>query len=101
MYLTGQFKPGTVAVSNLAAPGRSTKTFIQEGRWTKALAEKPDYIFIQFGHNDSHDPKNPEATDPATDYQQNLRRFIDETLAIKVERKIKRSWSVMQSSRRS
>lgn len=82
MFVEVQFKPGTVAVANLATPGRSTKTFIREKRWAKALAAKPNYIFIQFGHNDSHDPKNRESTDFATDYKENLRRFIDEARAI-------------------
>jgi lysophospholipase L1-like esterase len=82
MYIEEQFKPGTVKVVNLAASGRSTKTFIQEGRWTKALAEKPDFVLIQFGHNDSHAPTNPEATDFAGDYKDYLRRYIDESRAI-------------------
>lgn len=82
MFIEEYFKPGTVKVINLAAAGRSTKTFIQEGRWQKALAEKPDYVLIQFGHNDSHDPKLPEATDAATDYKDYLRRYIDDSRAI-------------------
>ena len=81
-YIQERFKPGTVEVTNLATPGRSTKTFIQEGRWQKALDEKPDYVLIQFGHNDSHAPNMPEATDAATDYKANLRRYIDDSRAI-------------------
>ena len=81
-YIQERFKEGTVNVINLAAPGRSTKTFIQEGRWQKALAEKPDYVLIQFGHNDSHPPDKPESTDAATDYKDNLRRYVDESRAI-------------------
>lgn len=81
-FIAEDFRPGTVEVSDLAAPGRSTKSFIKEGRWKKALAEKPDYVLIQFGHNDSHAPSKPEATDPATDYKANLRRYIDESRAI-------------------
>jgi lysophospholipase L1-like esterase len=69
-------------VINLAAAGRSTKTFIQEGRWKKALDAKPDYILIQFGHNDSHAPDQPESTDAATTYKDYLRRYIDESRAI-------------------
>jgi len=63
---------------NLAASGRSTKTFIAEGRWTKTLAEKPQFILIQFGHNDSHAKEKPEATDAATDYRDFLRRYVGE-----------------------
>jgi lysophospholipase L1-like esterase len=77
MFVQEHFKP-TVAVSNLAANGRSTKTFIKEGRWQKALALKPDYVLIQFGHNDSHAKEKPESTDAATDYRDYLRQYIDE-----------------------
>lgn len=71
-----------VKVINLAKSGRSTKTFIREGLWKKALDEKPDFILIQLGHNDSHGPEKPEATNAATEYKDNLRRFIDEARAI-------------------
>jgi lysophospholipase L1-like esterase len=81
MYLQERFKDGTVKVINLAASGRSTKTFISEGRWKNALAEKPDLVLIQFGHNDSHAKDKPEATDAAGDYKDYLRRYIDETRA--------------------
>src|SRR6185437_12606422 len=76
-----KFKDGTVQVINLAASGRSTKTFIREGRWKKALDEKPDYVLIQFGHNDSHDSRHPEATAASGDYKVYLRRYIDDARA--------------------
>ena len=46
-------KPG-ITVRNLAVGGRSTKSFQDEGRWKKLLAQlKPgDFVLIQFGHND-------------------------------------------------
>lgn len=80
-FVAERFRPGTVEVFNHAKAGRSTKTFIAEGRWTKALADQPDYVFVQFGHNDSHAADKPEATDAATDYRDNLRRYIDEARA--------------------
>src|SRR5712664_307818 len=40
--------------TNTAANGRSSKSFINEGRWKKALELKGDYYLIQFGHNDEH-----------------------------------------------
>jgi lysophospholipase L1-like esterase len=70
-----------VRVLNLAASGRSTKTFIAEGRWKRTLAEKPDVVLIQFGHNDSHGPGKPESTDAATDYRDFLRRYVDDSRA--------------------
>ncbi len=81
-YIEERFKPGTVKVTNLAKPGRSTKSFIAEGLWKKAIGEKPNCVLIQFGHNDSHAPDKPEATDAATDYKDFLRRYIDESRAI-------------------
>jgi len=81
-FIEEYFRKGTVKVIDLAAPGRSTKSFIQEGHWQKALADKPNYVLIQFGHNDSHAPSKPEATDPSTDYTAFLRRYIDESRAI-------------------
>jgi lysophospholipase L1-like esterase len=82
MFMQEHFQDGAVQVINLAASGRSTKTFITEGRWKKALDEQPDYVLIQFGHNDSHAPTNPESTDAATDYKDYLRRYIDDSRAI-------------------
>ena len=80
-YVEEYFRPGTAKVFNTAASGRSTKTFIEEGRWAKTLEEKPNYVFIQFGHNDSHEPGNRESTDPATTFKDYLRRYIDESRA--------------------
>jgi lysophospholipase L1-like esterase len=77
MYIQERFNSGVV-ISNLAANGRSTKTFIEEGRWKTALALKPDYVLIQFGHNDSHAKEKHEATDAATDFSGFLRTYIDE-----------------------
>jgi lysophospholipase L1-like esterase len=79
-YIQGYFNE-SVKVTNLAKNGRSTKTFLNEGLWAKALALKPDFILIQFGHNDSHYPKMPEATNAATDYSGYLRQFVDEARA--------------------
>jgi lysophospholipase L1-like esterase len=81
-FIQERFKDGAVKVINLAAAGRSSKTFIAEGRWQKAMEQKPDYVLIQFGHNDSHARDLPESTDAATDYKDYLRRYIDESRAI-------------------
>ena len=79
-FIAEQFKD-TVRVANHAASGRSTKTFIAAGRWKRALAEQPDFVLIQFGHNDSHGAGKPEATDAATDYRDFLRRYVDDSRA--------------------
>ena len=51
----------------------------REGRWQKALEEKPDDDLIQFGHNTSHAPDKPESTRASTDYKDHLRRYINES----------------------
>lgn len=72
---------GRVVVHNFAVNGRSTKTFKSEGRWEPVLAFEPNYIFIQFGHNDSHAKGRPEATDAATDYSEYLREYVESARA--------------------
>jgi lysophospholipase L1-like esterase len=67
-----------VTVLNHAQSGASSKSFIGEGRWQKALAAKGDYIFVQFGHNDSHLKDGKPAVDPAKDFQDYLRQYIDD-----------------------
>jgi lysophospholipase L1-like esterase len=64
-----------------ALNGRSTKSFIDEGAWKKALADKGDYYLMQFGHNDEKDDP-ARHTDPETTYAENLRKFIRESRAI-------------------
>ena len=77
----GDFFNDEVTVLNHAMSGRSTRSFIKEGLWKKALAAKGDYIFVQFGHNDSHVKDGKPAVDPATDFQSYLRQYIDEARA--------------------
>lgn len=50
------FDASKVAVHNAAIGGRSSKTFIGEGRLDAldGLVEKGDFLFIQFGHNDRY-----------------------------------------------
>lgn len=64
-----------------ALNGRSTKSFMDEGAWKKALAEHGDYYLIQFGHNDEK-PDAARHTDPDTTYAANLKKYIDDARAI-------------------
>ncbi len=73
-----EYLDDSLRVYNFAKSGRSTKTFIKEGLWEHTLAVKPAYILIQFGHNDSHAPENPESTDANSDYREYLRQYIDQ-----------------------
>jgi pectinesterase len=68
-----------IQVDNHAVNGRSSKSFIDEGRWDKVLEKiKPgDYVFIQFGHNDEK-PKADRHTDPGSTFDANLTRFCKE-----------------------
>jgi lysophospholipase L1-like esterase len=76
------FKDGKVLIENRAMNGRSTKSFIAEGRWQKIVDElkKGDYVFIQFGHNDQSKDKGERYT-PPEDYKKNLIRFVEEVRA--------------------
>jgi lysophospholipase L1-like esterase len=67
-----------VIVENRAVNGRSTKSFIDEGRW-RLVVEKltpGDFVFIQFGHNDEKIADPTRYAAPHSDYKQNLIRFV-------------------------
>ena len=72
----------TVEVINTAANGRSSKSFIDEGRWGEALARRGQYYLIQFGHNDEPGKGPERETDPKTTFRANMSRYVDEARAI-------------------
>jgi len=53
-FMAEDFDTTRISVSNQAIGGRSSRTFITEGRWDKIMAtmKKGDYVIMQFGHND-------------------------------------------------
>lgn len=69
-----------VIIDNHAVNGRSSKSFIDEGRWEKvvSLIMPGDYVIIQFGHNDEKTQPNRH-TDPGSTFDYNLARFVRET----------------------
>ncbi len=67
---------------NLARGGRSSKSFRDEGHWKAVLEQKPDYVFLQFGHNDQPGKGPERETDPNTTYAQNLAHYVDEARGI-------------------
>ncbi len=70
-----------VIVENHAKNGRSTKSFVNEGLW-KVVYDKlqpGDYVFIQFGHNDSKITDTTRYAEPHTTYKQFLVRYVTET----------------------
>jgi len=72
---------------NMARGGASTKTYREMGLWERALATKPDYMVIQFGHNDVEKVDGVAEMDRQVSlavYETNLRRFVAEARAAKV-----------------
>lgn len=72
----------TVQVISLAKNGRSTKSFLDEGRFAPAQQGMGpgDFLLIQFGHNDEKDDP-ARYTDPNGSFRDNLRYFIAEARA--------------------
>lgn len=78
-----QFLRSGLTVRNHAASGRSSKSYIAEGRWDKVMAELKagDFVIVQFGHNDSKREDAARFTEPRGSYRENLLRFIREVRA--------------------
>lgn len=67
-----------MAVANHARSGRSSKSFIDEGRLNQIgrKLRPSDYLFVQFAHND--EKAGSGGTEPFSTYKQYLRQYIDE-----------------------
>ena len=80
--MLSQFFNDEVIVDNRAKNGRSSKSFMGEGLWGEVInnLKEGDYVFIQFGHNDSK-PDSARHTEPRTTYRSYLVRYIKETQA--------------------
>jgi lysophospholipase L1-like esterase len=67
-----------VEFDNKATNGRSSKSFITEGRLQQVAdaIREGDYFFIQFGHNDEK-PKEDLYTEPSTTYKAHLTEYIE------------------------
>ncbi|EJI84916.1 GntR family transcriptional regulator [Alishewanella aestuarii B11] len=72
------FMLSQLTIINHAANGRSTRRFINEGRWQLLLSELSagDYVLIQFGHNDQKIADPTRYAAPDSDYQAFLRQFV-------------------------
>lgn len=81
-YLGREFD-SDVAVHNHAVNGRSTKSFITEGKWAVVLGQlkSGDYLLIEFGHNDEKIEDSTRYAEAHTAYRQNLERFVSEARA--------------------
>ncbi len=76
----GDFLPG-IPVENRAMAGRSTKSFLAEGRLQRIETEiqQGDLLLIQFTHNDASELVWRH-TDPWTSFRANLEIFVDTAL---------------------
>ncbi len=81
----GQLLPlyfsNSINIENHAKNGRSTKSFIDEGRWGQIVAKlkQGDYVIIQFGHNDSKADSPERYAEAYGAYTENLKKFVRET----------------------
>lgn len=68
-----------VKFDNRAIGGRSSRTFITDGRLDSILSViKPnDYLFVQFGHNDADSSKPERYCAPYTTYKEYLKQYVD------------------------
>ena len=68
----------SVRIESHAKNGRSTKSFLDEGRFAPVESgmQPGDFLLIQFGHNDEKDDP-ARHTDPDTTFRENLLRFVN------------------------
>ena len=78
-YIAELLDTTRIKVSNQAMAGRSTRTFVKEGRWDKVLAalQPGDFVIMQFGHNEGSVPDTSRAG-----YRGVLRGTGEETRAL-------------------
>ena len=81
--LLPRYVDATVTVRNRAMNGRSTRSFISEGRWdaVRDSLKAGDVVLIEFGHNDEKTEDSTRYTNPYTGYRRNLERFVTESRA--------------------
>lgn len=68
-----------VRVENHAENGRSTKSFMDEGRLAPIYDRitKGDFLFIQFGHNDEKSEDPSRYAEPEHAFPENLEKFVN------------------------
>lgn len=73
-----------VVVANYAQNGRSTKSVQTLGIWDRVKKDlkKGEYLFIQFGHNDSKESDTTRYAAAYGAYQDNIRLFVDHALSV-------------------
>ena len=73
-----------VVVANYAQNGRSTKSVQTLGIWDRVKKDLKagEYLFIQFGHNDSKESDTTRYAAAFGAYQENIRLFVDYALSV-------------------
>ncbi|MFF5978170.1 rhamnogalacturonan acetylesterase [Streptomyces olindensis] len=68
-----------LVVSNHAVNGRSSKSFVDEGRLDAVFSviRPGDFLLVQFGHNDAKKEDPARYTEPWTTYQDHLRMYVE------------------------
>lgn len=68
-----------IKIENHAMNGRSTKSFMDEGRLASIEEQigAGDFLFIQFGHNDEKKQDPARYTEPFTSFKKNLETYIN------------------------
>lgn len=83
----GQMLPlyfqGPVKIDNHAQNGRSSKSFLAEGRWDVIMNKiKPgDYVIIQFGHNDEKIKNKDRYTVPGGTFDEILKKYATDAIS--------------------
>ncbi len=75
----GRYLKLGIIIDNHAKNGRSTKSFLDEGRFGKIVdgLSRGDFLFIQFGHNDEKKEDPSRYTEPFGEYYRNLKFMAD------------------------
>lgn len=78
MIFSKFFDTATTVVYNLAQNGRSTQSFLDEGRWAPVVdnLREGDIVLVQFGHNDEVKTKRTYTTEEQ--FQRNLLKYVTE-----------------------
>ena len=77
--MLSQFFNEDITIENHAKNGRSSRSFIYEGRWDSIMSKlsKGDFVVVQFAHNDEVITKTGRYCVPE-EYRYNLIKFIQE-----------------------
>lgn len=75
-----RFLSDRVLVDNRSIGGRSSRSFLEQGRLDEVLRRvRPgDYVYVQFGHNDATSTV-PDRYTPPEDFREYLRTYIEGT----------------------